>query len=97
LFGGGVLRVDGEVGGGEVGLEGVDDFGGAAYGVLVEIEAEFVGAAAGGRGVGRHVEDGGAGFDGSFGQLHWGHGPPGKRAFNAEAQRTRDKRREDKS
>ena len=41
----------------------------AADGVLVEVEAELAGAAAGGRRVGRHVEDGGAGLDGSFGEL----------------------------
>ena len=43
---------------------------GAADGVLVEIEAEFAGAAAGGGGVGRHREDGGARLDGAFGEFH---------------------------
>src|ERR1035438_4297849 len=64
-----VFGVDGEVRGGEVGFEELDDFGGAADGVLAEIEAELVGASAGGRGGGRHGDDGGAGSDGSLGKL----------------------------
>ena len=73
FLGGGVLGVDGEPGRGEVVLERGDDLGRTADGVLVEIQAEFVGATAGGRRVGRHADDGGTGLDGAFGEFgHWG-------------------------
>jgi hypothetical protein len=50
-------------------LQRLDDVRRAAYGVLVEIEAELVGASGGGRGLGGHGEHGGAGLEDTFGEL----------------------------
>ena len=62
--------------------------GGAADRVFVEVEAEFVGASGGGRGVGRHVRLRPGGANGSFGEFQRGMGAPKEEAFNAETRRT---------
>ena len=62
-----IFGVDSETGAVETLLQKLDDARRASDGVFVEIEAQLVGASGGGRGVGRHFENGFAGPDGTFG------------------------------
>ena len=69
LFGRAIFGIDRQLRGVETFLQSGDHVRRAAHGVLIEIEAELVGAAGGGWRIRRHGEDGGPGLDGALGKF----------------------------